>query len=728
MKKIKDAYLQSPFKTFLLITSLLLFIYFGSSIYLSFNLLLFSKIETFLRIVIILIVFFVTFLIIYKYYQSLLKSKKKTKIIVIIITLLIIIQLISAFAINKIYRSLGNINKNQITYTTNLITLTNNDINNINDVKNKKLAIINDKHNIEGYIISQEIINRYKLDQNNEIIQYESFIQMLNDLYDQTVDAIFVSGNYITMFSAIESFEEIKLDTKIIVSQSKKENKTKEKTKEKVLTEPFTILIMGVDSTKEDINSGSAFNGDALILITFNPKTLNTTILSIPRDTYVPIMCFKNKTENKITHAAWHGENCMIKTIENFTNIKIDYYVKINFKGVVDLVNALGGIQMDVPITFCEQNSKREWGNKTIYLKAGWQTINGEEALALARHREDLKICGKYYVNNNMNDLKRGLNQQLVLGAILNEVKNINSINKIYNLLNIIEKSIDTNLKTNQILNFYNIGKDIIKHNKKIKNDDILLLERLYLNGYDQYIYDPSFGKSLYNYNYYQESLNEVIIAMKINLELEEPLLIKTFSFSINEPYQQQIIGKDISGKKRIQVVPNFTVRSRQEAIDWGINNNIKIAFDIIDSADNDYLQNQIIKQSVPINTLLSHINANGIILTIINKIQPKTEKINCTLLENENISDCLMPNLINNSISEVDKWLNKIHFNFIVTKIKETTIDPLKNGIIFEQSAEPNCKISDIGAELIIKYYMLEEITNEDPKDEQEKNNPIKD
>lgn len=713
MKKTILLYRRSPFKLRLL-TILLLLVYLGSSLYLCFSLLLFSNIETILRIIIIFIISSLTIFLIIKSYRLLFKLKNKLKIMLIFIFLLIIIQSLSAFTINKVYSTLVNINKSQITYTTNLITLIDNDINNINDVKKKKIALINDEDNIEGFIISQELIKRYKLNKNNDIVLYESFIQMLTDLYNQSIDAVFISGNYITMFSSIESFENIKDETKIIISQSKKVTKDNKKKAIKKLTEPFTFLIMGVDSTKDDINSGSAFNGDALMLITFNPKTLNTTILSIPRDTYVPIMCFKNNLKNKITHAAWHGEDCMIKTIENFTSIKIDYYIKINFKGVVDLVNALGGIKIDVPITFCEQNSKRQWDDQTIYLKAGQQTINGEEALALARHREDLKICGKYYVNNKMNDLKRGLNQQLVLSAILNETKKINNINKVYTLLDIMEKTIDTNLETNQILNFYNVSKDLIKHNKKIKNNDILFLERLYLNGYDQYIYDASFNKSLYNYVYYQDSLEAIIKAMKINLEIENPILIKNFSFSINEPYQQSIIGQDIYSKKTIQVIPNFTVKTKQEAIDWGINNKIKITFKSIDSTDDEYQQNQIIYQNIPTHTLLNQLNNNEIILTIINKTTPKIEKINCNEPENELKDVCLMPNFIDNSISEVDKWLNNIFFNFIVTKTKEITIDPLKNGIIFEQSIKPQTKVSNIGAELIIKYYLLEEIEEE--------------
>ena len=72
-----------------------------------------------------------------------------------------------------------------------------------------------------------------------------------------------------------------------------------------MIDKPFTMLLMGVDSKAEDISSGT-FNGDALMVLTFNPKTLNTTIVSIPRDSYVPITCFNGKgKQNNSCRLVW---------------------------------------------------------------------------------------------------------------------------------------------------------------------------------------------------------------------------------------------------------------------------------------------------------------------------------------------------------------------------------------------------------------------------------------
>ena len=145
-------------------------------------------------------------------------------------------------------------------------------------------------------------------------------------------------------YKLIEKYKKIDKEVKIIKTKLEKASSNTKKYGTKKITEPFTMLLMGIDSTKDGLSNSDSFNGDSLILVTFNPNTLNTTILSIPRDSYVPISCFPGKYENKITHAAWKGTNCVINTIQDFTGIKIDYYAKINFKGLVCLVNALRGI------------------------------------------------------------------------------------------------------------------------------------------------------------------------------------------------------------------------------------------------------------------------------------------------------------------------------------------------------------------------------------------------
>ena len=376
---------------------------------------------------------------------------------------------------------------------------------------------------------------------------------------------------YQSMFTSIEAYKNISEDTKVIYTQKK--SVKQEVSAGKSLKEPFTILLMGIDSDTNDLSQSSSFNGDSLMLITFNPTTLNSTILSIPRDTYVPIACFNGKRKNKITHAAWQGEQCMMDTITGFTGIPIDYYVKINFKGAVQLVDALGGIDAEVPIGFCEQNSDRAWGENTICVDAGYQHLNGEQALAWARHR---KSAG-------FDDFVRGQNQQLVVKAMLNKLKDVRDLDTVYKILDTVGNNMATNMTTSEILSLYNIGKDVLTRTKDMAVEDVLSMQHLYISGADASIYDYSTinGQGtrmrLYNFVPYQESLDAVIEAMKINLGMISPKMTKTFSFDASVPYEENIIGKMSKGSTNLTLLPDFTGDSVSYVQSYGSSHGIRI-------------------------------------------------------------------------------------------------------------------------------------------------------
>ena len=310
--------------------------------------------------------------------------------------------------------------------------------------------MIKDKKDIEGNILAQELIKKEKL--TNKIKYYDDYYEMLSALYNGDIKAIFVSSNYAILFSAEEAFANIADDTEVLYEFSKEmPNEDINIASNKKLNEPFSILIMGVDSEKEGLNANAAFNGDTLMLITFNPNTLNATMFSIPRDTYVPIAC-RNNAYNKINSSAAYGTNCVLNTVQNLTDIKIDYYVKINFKGVVDLVNAVGGVEVEVGKDFCEQDSNRnhEKGHE-ICLKKGKQTLNGEQALAFSRHRKTLP----------RGDIDRAQNQQLVVEALAQKMLKLKNYNDFKKVLESITKNIATNMNKNSILSLYDVLKCI---------------------------------------------------------------------------------------------------------------------------------------------------------------------------------------------------------------------------------------------------------------------------
>ena len=575
MKEKKNKVLSITL-TVLQILSFLAFLYLAYSIY------LINGVENELRYIGIAVLFLLNLGVIIL--RKITKNRKVILVILYILLCLIFIlgQSILGYYIHKTYQTINSINKDTVTYASSLVVLKSSNVKAVDALKNKKIGIVVNKKSIDEYILANQIVKNDKLDEIATVVEYDNITTMFKDLYKGSIDAVLTTKNYVSMFKSLEGYEKIQEETKIIdeIEKTYKKNEISKITGESEtvynsnasITEPFTVLLMGVDSTDEALDKNSTGNGDALMLITFNPKTLNATILSIPRDSYVYLP--NMGTENKITHAAWGGTNNMINTIERFTDIDINYYVKINFKGVVKLVDLLGGIKVNVPIDFCEQDSNRNWGDSTICLDEGEQTLNGEQALALARHRKTL-LTG---------DLQRGTNQQLVVQGMLNSAKNIKSANQALSILDTLSNNMDTNFTTKQLLSFYDIFKVILETSSN--KDNLINIQKLYLSGVTQGIYDERTDLVLSDYILNQSSLDQCIKAMKDNLSKDSETFIKEFDFDIEDPYETTTIGtSNLSSTKRYSLLPSFIGDSLESAKSWLESNNITVT--VVEKEDN---------------------------------------------------------------------------------------------------------------------------------------------
>ena len=538
----------------------------ASSIFSIYEILLLSSIETLIRYIVIGVLVLFDLIIIFKCHRirkfddTKKKKKPKKKLFMFLIILYTIICLLIGGTIFYVYDKINGLNKTFVTYTSDLLVMSTNQANDISDVKDMKIGILKDDTNPEGAIIPKEIIKENNLNDENEVTDYDNYTSMLVDLYSGDLDAMFISNHYVSMFSGITGYENIESETKVIAKKSKKMKKASSSAVEtastgKSITEPFTMLLMGIDSTDEVLEQNAIANGDTLILITFNPKTLNATMFSIPRDSYVPIACWSGKPENKITHAAAYGNDCMINTIQDYFDVNIDYYAKINFKGLVKLVDAVGGVEVDVPKVLCTDDSSR---GEEICIQPGHQTLNGEQALVYARNRKQLAN----------GDFGRAEHQQEIIMALINKIKTINDVSTFIDILNTVSNSMDTNLTTKQILSFYNVGKDILKKSVSTDTSNLINVQRLYLQGTGQMIYDERARMVLWDYVPNKSSRKDIIQAMKENLELADHKVIKKFSFSINNPYEVKVIGEGPynTSNGSYNLVPDFTGDTEAQA------------------------------------------------------------------------------------------------------------------------------------------------------------------
>lgn len=205
-------------------------------------------------------------------------------------------------------------------------------------------------------------------------------------------------------------------------------NSQKETTTQIANNDPFTILLMGVDSRDANLSGRS----DTMIVATINPKKKTTTLVSIPRDTYVD-----GTTINKLNSAyADGGAENTIKHINTLLNIKINHYATLNFQGLVQLIDSIGGISVQSPLEFTTSHTVEAQGNKDYHFVKGLNNLDGEKALAYSRER----------YNDPNGDYGRQGRQAQVIQAVLTKVKNVQSLNNYNDLFNILGNNVKTDL------------------------------------------------------------------------------------------------------------------------------------------------------------------------------------------------------------------------------------------------------------------------------------------
>ena len=559
-------------------TLLLLLIELVSLCFFTYSLILYKGVETFYRIYgVIILVYFFLFLS-YLLLRSIKKKTLSSFIVPAILTIIVIgCEFGGYYYLTKIYKSIDAYGDTTNTYYSSLVTY-DKSLNTQKDLRKKKIGIVSDTKDIEGNILPKELIKKYSLDSSNEIKEYDSTIELLHALKNKEIDAAFFSRNYVDMFYSLEGYENIESETKVLLEDSKVYESNEENIKSETasLDKPFTMLFIGVDSSKDGVTSG--YNGDVLLLATFNPSTLRATITSVPRDTYIKTAC-SNGSYRRINTTTWGSSStCAVKTIEKLFDVDIDYYAKINFKGVVSLVDAVGGIDVDVPYSFCEQNSSRQWGDNTIYVKKGKQHLNGEQALALARNRHGWpKKCADEWNQGTRNDFVRGKNQMKIIMGVAGAATKLTDPNQAISILEKIKSNFQTNITTKDVLSLYSLAKSIVLND----STNLVNLQRMQLKTYSVWgkVYEPQSKGYPAVQVPYQGSINDIKKEIKINLGKSTPELVKTATFDLNNLFEDTLIGQGKYSTPTINTLKNLSSYSVANIKSYASKNKLKLKF-----------------------------------------------------------------------------------------------------------------------------------------------------
>lgn len=298
-------------------------------------------------------------------------------------------------------------------------------------------------------------------------VEYANLTQLADALLNGEVDAIVLNEAYLPLYEDTPGYEDFasrlrQLSTQVVEHVVETQPETDN-------SDPIVnILISGSDTRNSTIDSRG--RSDVNILVSMNTQTHEILLLSTPRDYFVPLDVGVDNAYDKLTHAGIYGMDVLMGTLENLYGVQIDYYFRINFTGFVDVIDALGGIQVYSDYTFDARGA---------HFEQGWNTVNGEEALKFARERYAFKE----------GDRQRGDNQMEVIKGVLNKAMNPSVLASYPAILDSIQDCIDTSVP-------YDVLAALVR--QQLSDNAQWTVESFSVNGSDAHSTTYSMNQELY--------------------------------------------------------------------------------------------------------------------------------------------------------------------------------------------------------------------------------------
>ena len=262
--------------------------------------------------------------------------------------------------------------------------------------------------------------------------EYDSLAEQAEALHDGEVDAIIYNEGYTGILE--EAFEGYSENTKVIYTHSIKSELENQSTDVQVKDESFSVYISGIDVFGAiETNSRSDVN----IIAVVNPTSHQILLVTTPRDYYVEIPGVSGGEKDKLTHAGIYGVDTSMATLEQLYDTDLDFYARVNFTSLIEIVDALGGVDVESEYAF---TTSYESG-MVMNVSEGTNHFNGKEALAFSRER--LNVPG--------GDNQRGKDQQAVITAMIKKMVSPAILTGANGILNSVSGNVETNMSESQI-------------------------------------------------------------------------------------------------------------------------------------------------------------------------------------------------------------------------------------------------------------------------------------
>lgn len=527
-------------------------------------------------------------------------------IVLVLSVIMVAISSVGTYYVHQINKNVDNLidNEGEDQYETinGVIATYDTVIKDLKDLEGKKVGILNET-TVGTSTIAQEKITAEGTEAT--FIPFNTMDNLLLGLVEKTIDAAVFPASYRQKFNSEEDSdysqyldklnEFYTFEEKVLTGQNAKSNLD-------LSTEPFNILLIGFAPETADNSYGLA---DSIIIASVNPKMMSVTLTSIARDSYVPISCWGGATE-KINAARGTSRACLIETVENLMNVDIDFYMEVNFQGVVDIVDAVGGIVITSPVAFVGQTPSAERGHMNVYVPAGTNPVNGEQALAFARERHQMPN----------GDFDRQQHQQEVIKAIADKMIESKDINVALKALEAAGNNFSTNLSLSQMTNIFNYIINI-KNYTGLRLSNIIDIRGARVTGYPSWIFNYSMKLKLWIYKLFKGSIAEnrenirFVMQEVTSSEIEQD---SGFRFFATWPYYRDYYYHDWFDEpqehaKMPDLVPNMIGMTLADAKAAAAEVNLGLSVVYLRPGDAGYdksMDGLVVDQNVPKNELVA--------------------------------------------------------------------------------------------------------------------------
>lgn len=542
-----------------------------------------------------------------------------------------------------------------------------NNFSSITDLNNKIIGFVAESSDGIQYIAKEEL-KKAKVEYN--AVEYNTNAEVIQGLLDGTVDAIVITSAYRDIYSAERDenspFAKY-LDNFIDFYSFEKEMKvdTGKKTKN-ISKEPFNVLLIGYSRTELGSTVGLA---DSIILASINPQTYTVSMMSIARDSFVPIACYGGEYD-KINSGRSTSRACFIETVENFIGQDIDYYMELDYLGLVAIVNAIGGIYVNNPVDFELDGTFVPAGDNVF--------CDGIMALQFCRER--------HHMPNG--DFDRQQHQKEVIIKIAEKFIQSKDINLALRAMDDASEWMSTDMSLDQLTQIFNLLLNT-KNYTSLDTFDLVDFQTLRMTGSGGLMYySYSMNLPLWVYLIYQGSYDESMYHMKEVLgQYSVVNQNNNFEFSTRNPYERPLFYS-LEYEDKFMYSPDpmppywadlegLTVA---EAMAWASANGVTLTVgETILAGDSRYdqsLEGLVSGQSVRYGALVSE-----------NKVGTITVMGSGDI----DLDDYYVPDFVGKDVSKVFEWANK-------HDITVTGNDGITSGrVVKSQTPEAGTPIKDV-------------------------------